>query len=468
PLGIHPVGQIYSRCATSRGITVNWAGSGTSTPSALQLDLIQRLKPTVWLGMSSYALHLANLAEARGVDLTRLGIEHVMCSAEPVSQAKRDKIERCWGAKLTDNFGMTEAGMMGSEDVPGQGFRIWSDMYFVEVLDPKTLAPAKEGEVGTLVVTSLWTNSVTPFLRWSSGDLVTYSEADDHSGPFAVFPRVRHAHRTAGFFKIRGINLGHQDLEDFMFRHVEIGDFRAEAVNEGRQRHPARLDRGAAWHRRERRVCAPGAESEGAVRAGARDRGARNRHAGARVRSQRQGRAVRRSARLAVMPFDAALADRIRKALAGRKGVTEKRMFGGVCFLIEGSMCCGVVKDDLCASVGPDRYAEALSRPHARPMDFTGRPLKGFVYVAPAGVRTAAALAKWLDWSATFARPLRQRSRSSSVRRARVARNRKLSDQQVGDQAREQPEGDRPEKHRASRFCARRLDPAPNQGSEAT
>ena len=65
-MGIHPVGQIYARCAASRGITVNWAGSGTSTPSALQLELIQRLKPTIWLGMSSYALHLANLAEAQG------------------------------------------------------------------------------------------------------------------------------------------------------------------------------------------------------------------------------------------------------------------------------------------------------------------------------------------------------------------------------------------------------------------
>ena len=128
PLGIHPVGQVYSRCASSRGITVNWAGSGTSTPSALQLELIQRLRPTIWLGMSSYALHLANLAEAKGLDLSKLGIKHVMCSAEPVSQGKRDKIERSWGAKLTDNFGMTEAGMMGSEDVPGAGFRIWSDL----------------------------------------------------------------------------------------------------------------------------------------------------------------------------------------------------------------------------------------------------------------------------------------------------------------------------------------------------
>jgi phenylacetate-CoA ligase len=230
PMGIHPVGQVFSRCAASRGITVNWAGSGASTPSVLQLELIQRLRPTLWLGMSSYALHLANLAEAKGVDLQ---VKTLMTSAEPVSQAKRDKIERTWGAKLVDTFGMTEAGMMGAEDKPGLGFRIWSDMYYVEVLDPKSFEPVKEGEIGTLVVTSLWSNNVTPFLRWSSGDLVTYSEADDGAGPFSVFPRVKHAHRTAGFFKVRGVNLGHQDLEDFMFRHAEIGDFRAEAVNEG-------------------------------------------------------------------------------------------------------------------------------------------------------------------------------------------------------------------------------------------
>jgi phenylacetate-CoA ligase len=156
-----------------------------------------------------------------------------MTSAEPVSQAKRDKIERSWGAKLTDTFGMTEAGMMGAEDQPGLGFRIWSDMYFIEVLDPTSFEPVKEGEVGTLVVTALWSNNVTPFLRWSSGDLVTYSEADDGAGPFSVFPRLKHAHRTTGFFKVRGVNVGHQDLEDFMFRHLEIGDFRAEALNEG-------------------------------------------------------------------------------------------------------------------------------------------------------------------------------------------------------------------------------------------
>jgi phenylacetate-CoA ligase len=180
--------------------------------------------------MSSYALHLANLAEARGV---QLNVKRLMTSAEPVSPAKRDKIERTWGAKLTDTFGMTEVGMMGAEDKPGLGFRIWTDLYFVEVLDPQSLQPVKEGETGTLIVTSLFSNNVTPFLRWSSGDLVTYSEADDGVGPFSVFPRVKHAHRTTGFFKVRGVNLGHQDLEDFMFRHLEIGDFRAEAMNEG-------------------------------------------------------------------------------------------------------------------------------------------------------------------------------------------------------------------------------------------
>jgi phenylacetate-CoA ligase len=230
PMGIHPVGQVFARCAASRGITVNWAGSGASTPSALQVELIQRLKPTLWLGMSSYALHLANLAEAKGVELA---LERIMTSAEPVSKAKREKIERAFGAKLTDTFGMTEAGMMGAEDRPGEGFRIWTDLYSIEVLDPTSLEPVKEGEIGTLVVTALATNSVTPFLRWSSGDLVSCTEADDGAGPFSVFPRLKHAHRTAGFFKVRGINLGHQDLEDFLFRYAEIGDFRAEALNEG-------------------------------------------------------------------------------------------------------------------------------------------------------------------------------------------------------------------------------------------
>jgi phenylacetate-CoA ligase len=232
PLGIHPVGQMLARAAWSRGIAVNWAGSGASTPSALQLELIDRLRPTIWMGMSSYGLHLANLAEARGLDLPSRSVETVLCSAEPLSDAKRDKLARQWGAQVRDTFGMTEAGMMGAEDESGRGFRIWTDIFLIEVLDPQTHVPAKEGTVGSLVVTPLWTNNATPFLRWSSGDLVTWHRGDDDSGPFSVFPLLKHAHRTTGFFKIRGININHADFEDFIFRYVEIGDFKAEAVSE--------------------------------------------------------------------------------------------------------------------------------------------------------------------------------------------------------------------------------------------
>jgi phenylacetate-CoA ligase len=230
PLGIHPVGQMLARAATDGGIAVNWAGSGTTTPSAMQLELIERLRPDIWMGMSSYGLHLANLAEARGLDLAASSVKTILCSAEPLSEAKRAKLSRQWGAQVRDTFGMTEAGMMGAEDAAGGGFRIWTDMFLVEVLDPETLAPVSEGVVGTLVVTPLWTNNVTPFLRWSSGDLVTWRAGEGGADPYAVFPLVKHAHRTTGFFKIRGVNLNHAEFEDFMFRNIEIADFKAELV----------------------------------------------------------------------------------------------------------------------------------------------------------------------------------------------------------------------------------------------
>lgn len=238
PLGIHPVGHVFARAAQARGIAVNWAGAGTTTPSPIQLELLQRLQPTVWMGMSSYGLHLANLADAQGIDLSATAVETVICSAEPLSEAKREKLARAWGARVRDTFGMTEAGMMGAEDDAalerhGGGFRIWTDMYFIEVVDPETREPVPEGEVGSLVVTPLWTNHVTPFLRWMSGDLVTYREADDGAGPFSVFPLVKHAHRTSGFFKVRGVNINHSEFEDFMFRDRAVTDFKCEAVSEG-------------------------------------------------------------------------------------------------------------------------------------------------------------------------------------------------------------------------------------------
>lgn len=97
-------------------------------------------------------------------------------------------------------------------------------------------------------------------------------------------------------------------------------------------------------------------------------------------------------------------------------------MFGGLAFLRGGRMFCGIAKDELMVRVGPERYEESLRKPHVRPMDFTGRPLKGYVYVAEAGRRTDAALRAWVNLSASFvgtppAGPARKRVRRRKGRR---------------------------------------------------
>jgi phenylacetate-CoA ligase len=110
---------------------------------------------------------------------------------------------------------------------------IWTDLAFIEVVDPETYAPVAPGEPGALVVTSLFGNNCTPFLRWFSGDIDSYQEEGSSDSPLSIFPVIRHAHRTAGFFKIRGVNITHAELEDLMFEDAAIGDFKAAAVNDG-------------------------------------------------------------------------------------------------------------------------------------------------------------------------------------------------------------------------------------------
>lgn len=104
------------------------------------------------------------------------------------------------------------------------------------------------------------------------------------------------------------------------------------------------------------------------------------------------------------MAYDEALAARIRRLLGRRADVTERRMFGGVAFMVRGHLCCGIVGRDLVVRVGREAYPAALARRHARPMDFTGRPLTGMVYVAPAGCRTAAGLRAWIEPAVRLAR----------------------------------------------------------------
>jgi TfoX/Sxy family transcriptional regulator of competence genes len=97
------------------------------------------------------------------------------------------------------------------------------------------------------------------------------------------------------------------------------------------------------------------------------------------------------------MAYDERLAERIRATLRGRDDVREQKMFGGLAFMVADRMAVGVVHDDLMVRVGADGFDNALAQPHVRPMDFTGRPAKGMVYVASAGVSTDAELARWVD-----------------------------------------------------------------------
>ncbi|MDX1441198.1 MAG: TfoX/Sxy family protein [Nitrosopumilaceae archaeon] len=97
------------------------------------------------------------------------------------------------------------------------------------------------------------------------------------------------------------------------------------------------------------------------------------------------------------MTYNEDLAKKIRESIKGKRNINEKKMFGGLAFLRKGKIFCGIVKDDLMVRVGPENYEKALSKPHSRPMDFTGKPMRGFVYVSPKGYKNTNSLTKWIS-----------------------------------------------------------------------
>lgn len=103
------------------------------------------------------------------------------------------------------------------------------------------------------------------------------------------------------------------------------------------------------------------------------------------------------------MAYNEQLADRIRELLANEPTLVEKKMFGGVCFMLKDKMCCGIVKDELMLRVLDERYHEVLEMNHAREMDFTGKALKGFVYIDEEGLKTNKQLQKWIELAVEFA-----------------------------------------------------------------
>lgn len=117
------------------------------------------------------------------------------------------------------------------------------------------------------------------------------------------------------------------------------------------------------------------------------------------------------------MPYDEKLAARVRHALGGRRKVEEKKMMGGLTFMVNGKMCVGILNDDLMARIDPAVHDEAMKKNGCREMDFTGRPMKGFVFVGPDGTKTD--LAYWIKLALDFngrAKSSRKRNKKESVR----------------------------------------------------
>jgi TfoX/Sxy family transcriptional regulator of competence genes len=116
------------------------------------------------------------------------------------------------------------------------------------------------------------------------------------------------------------------------------------------------------------------------------------------------------------MAYDEALATRVRSALEGRGGLSERKMFGGLCLMLHGNMFAGVMLNEVMLRVGPDRFESVLARPGARPMDFTGRPMQGFIYVDKGACTTDADLSAWLGEALGFVETLPPKSGSKPMR----------------------------------------------------
>lgn len=106
------------------------------------------------------------------------------------------------------------------------------------------------------------------------------------------------------------------------------------------------------------------------------------------------------------MAYDEGLAERVRQFFNNVSGVEEKKMFGGLCYIVAGHMCCGIIRDTLMARIGPDQYDDCLKMDHVREMDFTGRPMKGLVYVEPGGIGEDADLSAWINRCLDFVNSL--------------------------------------------------------------
>jgi phenylacetate-CoA ligase len=179
----------------------------------------------------SYALHLVELARERGIDLAKLGIRATVHAGEPGAgiPAVRARIESGWGARAFDHAGMTEMGAYGYECAEQAGLHVNESEFIAEVLDPETLAPAREGE---LVLTNLGRTG-SPAVRYRTGDRVRVAEAPCGCG--RTFMRLEGGilGRLDDMLIIRGVNIFPSAIEGIVRRFAVVDEFQVEVFRDG-------------------------------------------------------------------------------------------------------------------------------------------------------------------------------------------------------------------------------------------
>jgi phenylacetate-CoA ligase len=190
--------------AMKLGAMVVPTGSGGVTPSERQVQIMSQWGTTVVAGTPSYVLHLAEVAERMEMDLKRnFKLRVAIHTAEPMSEAARRSIEARWGVEAYDNFGSAETGAPTFECREKKGYHINEDAYIFEVLDRDTLTPAKAGEDGVLVVTSLFKESA-PVIRYNLEDISSIEDSPCPCGrTFRRLMKIKG--RASEMLKVRGV-----------------------------------------------------------------------------------------------------------------------------------------------------------------------------------------------------------------------------------------------------------------------
>lgn len=239
------------------------SGGGMGTPARLRFLCENRA--TVVLCTPTYALRMAEVAAAEGIDLASTPVRAVLVAGEPGGSvaSTRGRIEAAWGARVFDHCGMTEAGAFGFEVVesPGHLYVVESE-FVVEVLDPETCEPVPDGECGELVLTNLGRLG-SPVIRYRSGDLVRWrrpSLDEERPGPESVFGRLEGGilARRDDMVIVRGNNLYPSALEALLREFPEVTEFRVRICGaESRTEVEIELEPAAEVDGRARNLLAP-------------------------------------------------------------------------------------------------------------------------------------------------------------------------------------------------------------------